>query len=121
MCLDALSFGGKTLKKGDVRGAAIRSGAVFRHIDAFANGQGTAMRALWWAAFGSSNIWQPIATHDGVVDSADSTMWRDHLGAGLGNNLAAASTVPEHTSLAYALATLSVMCVARRTARAYQV
>jgi hypothetical protein len=68
--------------------------------------------AVWSLLYGATNFPMADGNHDGVVNAADYTVWRDNLGAhyvgsGLGNasggGALAASAVPEPTGVSLAL------------------
>src|SRR5262249_38036663 len=68
---------------------------------------------VWKNAFGTANA-NVDGNGDGVVDAADYTIWRDHLGQMVGSGSAAAVPEPSGTAL---LAVAGVMVLGLRCGR----
>jgi len=71
---------------------------------------------FWRIVFGTTNFPMADGNHNGVVDAADYTVWRDHLGAALGSGTGAftAAAVPEPASLVLLLTGILTLCCRRR-------
>jgi hypothetical protein len=66
---------------------------------------------LWKSDFGSTNSPAVDGNGNGVVDAADYTIWRNHVGLGAGS-WAAGDGVPEPTSLWFTLSSVFVLWLA---------
>ena len=64
---------------------------------------------IWKASFGSTMNLAAGGNGDGIVDAADYTIWRDHLGQHVGSGSGLAAPMPEPSAfLLFGIATILI-------------